>query len=230
MSPGFLHASLLQELGIEHGFGVRGSETAPPVGLLHAHQVHGARVLTVPPLSFRPEGDALLTTRDGVAVGVFTADCVPVLVSLEGGEGVLAVHAGWRGSALEVVRVAVQTLIKTIRCRPDDLAAAIGPCIGACCYEVDAPVRSAIAEDSVFRASSRVGHYQLDLRELNRMQLLRAGLRPERIELVGGCTACDPTRYYSYRRDGSMGRLLHYVRCPNSPDSRTRVDGAMGLV
>ncbi|MEE8558526.1 MAG: peptidoglycan editing factor PgeF [Myxococcota bacterium] len=219
MSQDFLHASLLREFGIEHGFGVRGSEATPPEGLLHAHQVHGARVLTVPPLSLRPEGDALLTTRDGVAVGVFTADCVPVLVSLEGGEGVLAVHAGWRGSALAVVEVAVQTLIKTIRCRPDDLVAALGPCIGACCYEVDAPVRSAIADDGVFSASGRVGRYQLDLRELNRRQLLRAGLRPERIQLVGGCTSCDPTRYYSYRRDGSQGRLLHYVRCPGSPDS-----------
>ncbi|MEM7213832.1 MAG: laccase domain-containing protein, partial [Pseudomonadota bacterium] len=85
------------------------------------------------------------------------------------------------------------------------------PHIGACCYEVDEPVRSRIDDESVFEPV-REGHYMLDLFALNHAQLVAAGVPAENIERVGSCTCCTPGRYLSYRRDGSGGRLLHYVR------------------
>jgi copper oxidase (laccase) domain-containing protein len=73
-------------------------------------------------------------------------------------------------------------------------------------------VLRAIPERSVFRAAARPGHAQLDLWALNRLQLVGAGVPARAIERVGGCTACDPSRYASYRRDGGSERLLHFVR------------------
>jgi YfiH family protein len=210
---GFLRSPLLERLGIEHGFGTRGSD-ASVHGLLHARQVHGCRVLRVPPVAEDDEADALVTDAPDVAVGVFTADCVPVLIADPEGRAVAAVHAGWRGSAKRVAEAAAGALSETVRCSPDSLLAAIGPHIGSCCYEVDDPVRAAVGLARVFSPSDRPGHYRLDLYELNRTQLLDAGLHPERIDRVPGCTACDGERFYSYRRDGQTGRLLHYVRRP----------------
>ncbi len=212
MKAVFLRSLLLESQGIEHGFGTRTSGDHVPE-LFHARQVHGCRVLRVPPVPADVEADALLTASPGVAVGVFTADCVPVLIAEPTGRGVAAVHAGWRGSALRVAEVATRALVETVRCSPDSLVAAIGPHIGPCCYEVDDPVRERMPDDdAVFAPASRPGHYMLDLFELNRRQLERAGVT--RIVRVGGCTCCEPERYASYRRDGSGSRMLHWVRMP----------------
>ena len=213
MTEGFLRSPLLERLGIEHGFRTRAAPSSVP-GLVHARQVHGRRVLRVPPLPEGAEADALVTETPGAAVGVYTADCVPILLADPSGRAVAAVHAGWRGSAERVVEEAARALSETVRCSPDALLAALGPHVGPCCYEVDDPVRAAIGAEPVFAPSDRPRHYRLDLFELNRLQLVRAGLRAERIDRVPGCTACDAARFYSYRRDGATGRLLHYVRRP----------------
>jgi YfiH family protein len=210
----FLRSRLVESLGIEHGFGSRGSENAAVPDLITARQVHGTRVVEVPPLPSDPEADALLTLASGQGIGVLTADCVPVVLAQIDGAGVAIVHAGWRGSARRITQLAVRALAESTGCRPEALVAAIGPHIGPCCYEVDEPVREAVGPEPVFAPSERPGHYQLDLFELNRRQLLQAGVIPDRIERVGGCTSCDTDLFYSYRRDGPTGRLTHYVRKP----------------
>ncbi len=216
MRADFLRSPLLEGLGIEHGFGTRTSGDRVPE-LFHARQVHGCRVLRVPPVPADAEADALLTASPDVAVGVFTADCVPVLIAEPTGRGVAAVHAGWRGSALRVAEVATRALVETVRCSPDSLVAAIGPHIGPCCYEVDDPVRDAVGEEPVFTDSDRPRHYRLDLHELTRIHLQHAGLLDDRIDRIEGCTSCDPERFFSYRRDGHTCRLLHFIRCPGEP-------------
>jgi YfiH family protein len=208
----FLRAPSLEALGIDHGLGTLASEGASVPGLLTARQVHGTRALRVPPPPDGAEADALVSTEAGVAVAVYTADCVPMLVAECEGRGVAVIHAGWRGSAGRIAEVAVAAAVRAIGCTPADLVAVIGPHIGPCCYEVDAPVRAAIEEAGVFRPGEREGHWQLDLGLLNRLQLERAGVPPARIAAVGGCTACDPATYASYRRDGTARRMLHYVR------------------
>jgi hypothetical protein len=203
---------VLSAAGVEHGFGTRGSEAAAPADVSFARQVHGARALGVPPDPRGAEADALYSSLPGTALGVRTADCVPLLVADPSGSAVLAIHAGWRGSAARISESAVGEFSRALSLDPARLVCAIGPHIGPCCYEVDLPVRRAIRQDEAFVPSRREGHFLLDLFRVNREQLLRAGLRAERIERVGGCTACDPARYESYRRDGSGGRMVHWAR------------------
>jgi YfiH family protein len=212
--PPFLQSEQLLDMGIDHGLGTRRSCLADVPGLIQVTQVHGSRMVEVPPPESDMRADALWTREPGVAVGVRTADCVPVLIVDSTRRAVAAIHAGWRGSAARISELGAKGLARTIQVAPEQLIAVIGPHIGPCCYEVDAPVRAAIEVEDVFTPSTREGHYRLNLYCLNRLQLLRAGLRPDRILRVGGCTSCDETTYASYRRDGSEGRMMSFVRMP----------------
>ena len=189
------------------------SENAEVPGLHLVRQVHGRRVVRVPPSASHEQADALVASEPGTAVGVRTADCVPLLLVDPAGRAVAAVHSGWRGAAARVSEAAVESLAG-LGVEPAALVAVIGPHIGPCCYEIDEPVRAAIPEPEVFSGADRPGHWRLDPGDLNRRQLLRAGLRADRIHRVGGCTACESATYASHRRDGSGRRMLHYVRVP----------------
>jgi YfiH family protein len=206
----FLRAPGLVALGVEHGFGMRGSAEAAPADVACARQVHGV-TLARAPFAARPDADAVWSSEPGAAVGVVTADCVPILVAHREGRAVCAIHAGWRGTAARIAALAVRALARATGAPAGDFVAAIGPHIGPCCYEVDEPVLAAIPERSVFRPA-RPGHAMLDLFAANRAQLVGAGIPARAIERVGGCTACDSVRYVSYRRDGVAGRLVHFVR------------------
>lgn len=208
----FEHSPDLDALGVEHGFGLRGSDAAPPAGLVTARQVHGTRLARIPTDERGLEADALFTTAPGVAVGVRTADCVPILLVDSQRRGVAAVHAGWRGSAARIAELAVLGMAEALAVGPENIWAVVGPHIGACCYEVDEPVRAAIGDSGALVAAARSGHYMLDLYELNREQLVRAGVAHAKVVRVGSCTSCHADRYPSYRRDGTGGRVLHYVR------------------
>lgn len=212
----FQRSEFLQELGIEHGFGTLHSGTAQVPGLFTARQVHGKTLVRVPCPTERPEADALWSDEPGIAVGVVTADCVPLLLVSVARPAVAAIHAGWRGSAARIGEDVAKEFARVSRVHPSDLVAVMGPHIGACCYEVDEPVRRVIDAPSTFSAAERPGHYMLDLFELNRLQLLRAGVREDRIGRVGGCTACEESLYHSYRRDGRAGRMVHWVRVPEA--------------
>jgi len=205
----------LSELGIEHGFGLRGDPE--PARLERPRQVHGIAVHRVVSRGDAAgvEADAIVCDLAGVAVGVVTADCVPVLLVGESGL-VAAAHAGWRGLCAGVVEAAAKAI------RGPVLAAAIGPHVGACCYEVDAPVLDAVAArfgrelPAGALRPGQDGHAWLDLGSLVAAELERAGIGPAAVSrVVAPCTACDPERFHSYRRDGPRsGRLIHFVRRP----------------
>jgi YfiH family protein len=206
---------LLEQLGVAHGFGVRGAPE--PAGLLRPRQVHGVQVVSAAdcraPLP--PEADAVLSEEPGVPIGVATADCVPILCASMGGNWVAAVHAGWRGLARGVVAASIDALRR--RDPQADWIAVIGPHIGPCCYEVDDPVLDALRHElgdasvSATSTPTRPGHARIDLGALCEVALERAGVA--RIgRLQDCCTRCDATRFHSYRRDGAhAGRLLHHV-------------------
>ena len=215
---GWLEHPLLAAAGVRHGFGLR---TSPALaGVRRPVQVHGAAVVRADSAAPLGEADAALATRPGVAVGVVTADCVPVLVAAGG--AVAAVHAGWRGLARGVIPSALEALSDAAP--GAEAVAAVGPCIGACCYEVDAPVLDALgrrfgaALAGALRAT-RPDHALLDLPALAREALLAAGLAPARIGAVAGaCTRCDAARFHSFRRDGAAaGRLLSWIEAPRGP-------------
>lgn len=216
MTGPWLHHELLTAHGVEHGFGFRG--TRAPAGLRRPRQVHGARIATADECAgAAPDADGVVSALPAVPVAVVTADCVPILLSSSEGRAVAAVHAGWRGLAAGVVGAAAAALAR-LAPHPAAWLAAVGPHIGPCCYEVDAPVTDALAArfashlDSAL-APTRPGHARLDLGLLARAALVEAGV-PE--AAIGGfanaCTRCDSARFHSFRRDGaSAGRLLHYI-------------------
>lgn len=208
----FLRARVLEEIAVEHGFGTLASVDETPHDVEFAQQVHGTTLLRVPTSAGERKADALWTDQPGRAVGVYTADCVPILIAHDTARFVCAVHAGWRGSAAGIAARTVRALVAAADCRSAELRAAIGPHIGPCCYEVDRPVLEAIPERSVYLASPLPGRAMLDLFALNRLQLIGAGIPAGKIERVGGCTACDPKTYASYRREKGSARILHFAR------------------
>jgi hypothetical protein len=197
---------------VEHGFGWRAA--APPPRLHTLRQVHGSVLVYVPGTTAGAEADALWTDTPGEAVGVHTADCVPLLLAHRERRAVAAVHAGWRGIAARIAERCVSELCRQLACDPRQLVAAVGPHIGPCCYEVDEPVRRAIDEPAAFAGAVRPGHFMLDLLRCTRAQLARAGLLLRDIHVLGGCTVCHPARYPSFRRDRTRARMLHYIRMP----------------
>ncbi len=194
-----------------------------PARLYQVHQVHGAHVVMVSGspaevaneaadaivLAGAPNGDA------GAAVGVRVADCVPILLASPETGAVAVVHAGWRGIVAGVIGAACGAMPVGGR---TNWIAAIGPCIGPCCFEVESDVAHQIAEacaaPSVVKKATAEKAF-VDLRRAVRAQLKLQGLRPEQIENVPGCTMCDAERFYSFRRDGEKsGRQLAVIARP----------------
>ena len=204
----------------QHRFGTRAAP-APEV-VVRPRQVHGAAVVSVADCRAAepaPEADAIVSDEPEAWIGVVTADCVPVLLSAPGGRVVAAVHAGWRGLAAGVVEAGLRGLCERAGSAAGECAAAIGPHIGSCCYEVDEPVLAALAarHGAVVRAgaqATRPGHARIELGGIVRAALCAAGLPARAIGSdAAACTSCDAQLFHSHRRDGDRsGRLLHVVR------------------
>jgi len=218
---------LLSARGVAHGFLLRDAQ--PPASLLRPRQVHGDRVAQpngrggLSPI----EADAVVSLEPGLPVAVVTADCVPVLACSEEGAAVAAIHAGWRGLACGVVARALEALRRAAGAGAR-LSAVVGPHIGACCYEVDAPVLDALGARfgralAGATAASRPGHARVALGSLVRGELLGAGVEAECLGDFGAlCTRCDARRFHSFRRDGALaGRMTHYIAAAHSrnPDA-----------
>lgn len=174
------------------------------------------------------EGDGLMTNLPGLMLGVGTADCVPVLVADVKKRTVSAFHAGWRGTAARIVEHGIAKMTQEYGSQPQDLIAAIGPSIGACCYAVGKEVRTAFSSqfdyaDDLFRSDEAPRHSEanpsmyVDLWKANQRQLLAAGIDPSKITIIGECTAGSHyeqgrPRYFSHRAEhGVAGRMLNVV-------------------
>ena len=192
----------------EHGFGTRAQSPAANVSLL---QIHSDRVVDANGLSDREaEGDALITDALRKSIGVRTADCVPMLLLDSENRGVAAVHAGWRGTAAEIVKRTVEKMRQSFGSRSENIFAAVGPCIRPCCYEVGAEVFSKFS--AIFPEMECERSCSLDLAEANRRQLNAVGVSDDQIFDSGLCTACDPVHFYSYRLDPqNPGRMMSAI-------------------
>ena len=195
---------------------------ATGLGFARVRQVHGARVVHLAePSSPTEEADAVLSTRPGLAACVSVADCVPVLLADPVTGSVAAVHAGWRGTIARAVEAAVRALAGLAGSPPGRLAAAIGPSIGPCCYEVSTDLANRFAREIGPVVRTGAGGPHLDLWEANRALLLEAGLAKERVDVLRRCTSCDKVSFFSHRRDGGLtGRHLAFIapHVPGAPD------------
>ena len=191
-----------------------------PDRLWRFNQVHGRDVERIPPGRVQegraPRADAGVTGRRDVALLVKVADCVPILLADREGRGVAAVHAGWRGAAAGIVEHAVRALAAETAAAPSGLVAAIGPSIGACCYEVGGEVRDAFMSASTSAGAffaPRDGKWRLDLWQAVASQLVSAGVRAEDVHVAELCTATHLDWFFSYRKEGTRaGRLLGVIR------------------
>lgn len=212
---GFCQSSLLAGLrGISHGFSSRRAgdmrqatnvnQFARKLGFaqvpLLAHQTHGNAV----------PGDGVVSKTRPVAV--LTADCVPILLIDPYASVCAAVHAGWRGTLGEIAAHAVAAMVREGG-RVERMHAAIGPHIGACCYDVpEARAQSFLrafgADEWV--AFAREGRWFVDLGWVNYLQLRRSGLLPHHIDAPPTCTSCQNSEFFSYRVDsrGTYGEMM----------------------
>lgn len=197
---------------LEHGFGTRESVEWPePERLAILKQIHSAIVAEAVAPGSLGEGDGLISNEPGLMVGVKTADCVPVLLADTRNRAVAAVHAGWKGTAGEIVLAAIGRMRAHYGTNPADIIAAIGPCIRSCCYEVGPEVAERF-ERWMPELAPR-SKQKLDLVEVNRRQLMSVGIPEWRIESGAPCTYCEPDqRLHSFRRDGvQAGRMISAI-------------------
>ncbi|NWF36500.1 peptidoglycan editing factor PgeF [Mariprofundus sp. KV] len=184
-------------------------------------QVHGntSYRCSGPGQMHRQEADILISRDPGTALAVRTADCLPVLLADPQNGIIAAVHAGWRGTAAGVVCRAVEEMV-TLGAAQEHIIASLGPCIGPCCFKIGRDAADQLAA-SCAGADNCIGdqpELHADLQAINRLQLLQSGVSAQRVEIFSDCTACDPERFYSYRRDGkNSGRHLGVVALPSTP-------------
>jgi YfiH family protein len=194
---------------LTHGFGWRDSEY--PAGIRRIRQIHSATILEAVSTDGDPgrEGDGLVTSEPGVVVGIRTADCVPVLLADPSTRAVAAVHAGWRGSAQNIVSAAVHELVTRYGAHAQDLHAAIGPAIGVCCYEVSPEVARQFGSWIPEYAEALVPT-RIDLARVNAIQLSLDGVT--NIWTAGECTFCNADRFFSFRREKERaGRMTSFI-------------------
>ncbi len=189
--------------------------------LVTAYQCHSARAVTVTEPwvpSDAPEADAMASDRPGIALGVLTADCAPVLFADQRARVIGTAHAGWRGALDGVVEAAFEAMA-ALGATAEETVAAVGPCIGQVSYEVGPEFREAfVAADAgnagYFVPSSRPGHHQFDLAGYVAARLGDLGLAS--VEVLGLDTYGDEARFFSYRRachagEDDHGRLISLV-------------------
>jgi YfiH family protein len=220
--------------GLIHGFGdgrwseadflaFAASREMRPVVMrqLHSDTIH--RLEAAPEKKL--EGDALMTNVHGLLLVIRTADCLPVLLVDEKSRAVAAVHCGWRGTEKRILEKAVKAMGEVYGSKPGEMLAALGPCIGAACYEVGPEVRDAFEKAgfplSVFSPRGHVPEvrvpllkqkYLLDLRAANTWLLRAMGFKKGNVFEPGpACAHCEP-RLLSYRRNPhDPRRMVNFI-------------------
>ena len=173
--------------------------------LLTAYQIHSPDVVVVEApwaMDTRPRADAIVTRASGLAVGITTADCGPILLADPEARVIGAAHAGWRGALTGIVEATVAAM-ERLGATPDRIRAALGPMIRQHNYEVGPDFIGRFsaedpASDRFFAAAARPGHALFDLPGYITTRLSRAGV--EHVEDLGLCTYADPERFFSFRR------------------------------
>jgi hypothetical protein len=191
-------------------------DESPVPALATVAQIHSSRWLRArPPLrsahEVLGEGDAILTSESRLALGIATADCLPIVAVDPGARALAVAHAGWRGSLAGILRASLAAMKAELGARPERIVVGIGPAVGACCYRVGEEVAAPFSAARPRLAGvviRREGAAHLDLIEENRLQAEEEGVPRDRVHALGVCTVCRADLCHSYRREGPQaGRM-----------------------
>ena len=186
--------------------------------LFSVNQIHSDKVFILDDVNFTPgeamkvSADAVLTHIPGKPIGVFTADCLPILIYDPRLRVIGAIHAGRKGSEQSILLKVVREMNRVYGSSSEELIVGFGPAIGGCCYEVGEecvlPFKNMFPDDKSWLRPGRSNKYFLDLIAVNKMEGVRAGLREDNIISMDHCTCCSTAKMFSYRREGKTGRIL----------------------
>jgi polyphenol oxidase len=168
-------------------------------------QRHTDRVLILNSHREPEIADAVITNREEVLLGVQVADCVPIVL-FDGAKRVVgAVHAGWRGTAAQILKKTIQAMVDHFGSSPDNITIAFGPSIKGCCYEVDSDVNEAVCKSTGAGEYSerKKSKFFLDLASANMLQARSLGVKEDNMWGSEECTFCNPDRFHSYRYNGN---------------------------
>lgn len=207
--------------------GTIGRDAALPCPVLQMNQVHDVQVAVVDRPDVTPDEldgfDAMVTNLTGLAIGVRTADCIPIILYDPVRKSAAAVHSGWRGTVAKILHNVIAKMSNVYGTQPSDLIAVIGPGICADCFQVGEEVALKFKEagfnlDSVwsFRGpktgAGMTGGHHIDLKEACRQTLVECGIRNENIQISDICTYDDNNLLYSARKEGiECGRNITYI-------------------
>lgn len=156
-----------------------------------------------------PNTDAIITNSNSIAIGILTADCVPVMLFDPIKKVIGVAHAGWKGSLLKIAEKTVLKMKEVYGTKPSDCLSALGPCIGKCCYEVSNNIIEQFKNS--FGYESKNDENKLDLLQIIKMQLIDIGVKD--ISSMELCTACNLNLFYSHRAEnGHTGRMISLLK------------------
>lgn len=198
-----------------------------PYPVIQGHQVHGSEVAIIDRSDLTREGlegyDAFITELPGVAIGVRTADCVPILISDPRNRVIAAIHSGWKGTVQKIALKTIGVMETRFKTRPEDLVAVIGPSIGPASFQVGEEVAAKFKEagfpmDAIWSFQGQgdgrpmSGGHHIDLWEANKWILLESGVKEGNIWISGIDTFLDPSFFSARRESVECGRNINAIR------------------
>lgn len=204
-----------------------GRDEALPCPVVQMHQVHDVRVAVLDNPDFTPEQfegyDAMITNLSGIAIGVRSADCIPILLYDPVHKAAAAVHSGWRGTVARILANVIDRMSSAYGTKSSDLLAVIGPGICSDCFQVGEEVALKFKQagfnlDAIWsfrgpkNGNSMEGGHHIDLKEACRQTLTECGVKEENIQASTLCTYDDNHLFYSARKEGiECGRNISFI-------------------
>ncbi|MCX7991332.1 MAG: peptidoglycan editing factor PgeF [Proteobacteria bacterium] len=188
-----------------------------PKHIIFMNQVHSDMVIIKADKrpSF-PQADGIITQMKGLALAVKSADCLPIFLFDNKNKVISAIHSGWRGTALKIVKKALKKFEQEFNSNFSDIYVFIGPAINGSCYEIGKDVYQHFGFLGKKRADyfnrAKNNKFYMDLKGINAYILEQEGIPPENIEICDLCTHCESALFHSYRRDGvNAGRNISFI-------------------
>ncbi|MFQ5454919.1 MAG: peptidoglycan editing factor PgeF [Nitrospirota bacterium] len=191
--------------------------------LLTVKQVHGDNILVIDheiknlPAFIKEISnkgyDAIITNQTDIILGIYTADCLPILIADPKNGIIASVHAGWRSAISGITIKCIEIFLYFFKSSPYNISAGLGPCIGQCCFEVGEVVVRQLKDKYPYWKDLTIDkgnrRWMVDLAELSERQLSGCGIQEENIHRIDLCTMCNPSLFFSYRRERKKrGRML----------------------